>query len=122
MRARLIASVLTILSLAGPAFAQNDRRSQTTPELIIESGGRLGSCDAIRFTRDGKYLLAIGDDKVVRIWPYQDGKLTKEGMQVLRWPSWREQRGAIFALALSPDKDNEQIAIGGLGIKNGTVA
>jgi WD40 repeat protein len=122
MRARLIASVLAFLSLAAPAFAQNDRRNQLTPELIVESGGRLGSCDAIKFTRDGKYLLAIGDDKVVRIWPYVDGRLTKEGMQVLRWPSWRERRGAIFALALSPDKDNERIAIAGLGLQTGNVA
>jgi WD40 repeat protein len=136
MRARLTASVLTLLSLAGPAFAQEDRRSLTTPELVVDSGGRLGSCDAIKFTSDGKYLLAVGDDKVVRVWPYveplpqswfvprwyQDSHLTTQGMDVLRWPSWREQRGAIFALALSPDKDNERIAIGGLGIRNGTVA
>jgi WD40 repeat protein len=136
MRARLIASVLTLLALAIPAFPQEDRRSLTTPELVVDSGGRLGSCDAIKFTSDGKYLLAVGDDKVVRVWPYveplprswlvprwyQDGHLTTQGMEVLRWPSWREQRGAIFALALSPDKDNARIAIGGLGIRNGTVA
>jgi WD40 repeat protein len=123
MRARLIASVLTILALAGPALAQNDRRDRQNPELVVDGGGRLGSCDAIRFTRDGKYLLAIGDDKVVRCWPFDPDRrlLQTEGMQVLRWTIWREQRGAIFALALSPDEGNKHVAIAGLGQPASTV-
>jgi WD40 repeat protein len=123
MRARLIASVLILSAIAGPALAQNDRRDRQNPELVVDGGGRLGSCDAIRFTRDGKYLLAIGDDKVVRCWPFDPDKrlLQTEGMQVLRWTIWREQRGAIFALALSPDEGNKHVAIAGLGQPTSTV-
>jgi WD40 repeat protein len=105
---------------AGAAVAQNDRRDRRNPELILEPGGRTGTCDALAFTADGTHLLAVGDDKVVRIWRYQDGKLDPDSVRVLRWPAWREQRGAIYALALSPDKDGKpdegsRIAIGGYG-------
>jgi WD40 repeat protein/uncharacterized caspase-like protein len=113
---------VAVLLAAGTVFAQNDRRDREAPELVVEGGGRLGSCDSLQFTKDGKYLLAVGDDKVVRIWPYRDGKLQTDGMQVLRWSVWREQRGAIFALALSPDDENTYVAIAGLGPKTGDVA
>ena len=75
MRVRLFASVAALLLVAGTAFAQSDRRDRQYPELVVESDGRLGSCDSLQFTADGKYVLAVGDDKVVRIWPYRDGKL-----------------------------------------------
>jgi WD40 repeat protein len=121
MRVRLTIGIFTVLVTAATALAQ-DRRDRENPELIVESGGRIGSCDSLQFTKDGNYLLAVGDDKVVRIWPYRDGQLHKDGMQVLRWSVWREQRGAIFALALSPDDENKYVAIGGLGPRTGDVA
>jgi WD40 repeat protein len=121
MRVCLFAGIVALL-IAGTAFAQNDRRDRQNPELIVESGGRLGSCDSLQFTEDGQYVMAVGDDKVVRIWPYRDGKLQVDGMQVLRWSIWREHRGAIFALALSPDKENKHVAIAGLGPLTSAVA
>src|SRR5580692_6596415 len=111
MRVSLFASVAAVLLAMGTVCAQNSRRDREYPELVVESDGRMGACDSLQFTNikdeNGKltkdqYRLAIGDDKVVRIWPYRDGKLQKEGMKVLRWSVWREQRGAIFAMALSP--------------------
>ena len=65
---------------------QEDRRDRKDPELVVESGGRMGTCDSMTFTADGRYLLATGDDKVVRVWSYQDGKLDGRSMKVLRWP------------------------------------
>lgn len=121
MRSRLIVSVVAVLLTAGTVLAQ-DRRDRENPELVVESGGRIGSCDNLQFTKDGNYLLAVGDDKVVRSWPYRNGQLQKDGMQVLRWNVWREQRGAIFALALSPDDQNKYVAVGGLGPRTGDVA
>jgi WD40 repeat protein len=115
--AALVACLVTNL-----ASAQNDRRDRQDPELVIESGGRTGSCDYLTFTADGNHLLAVGDDKVVRVWPCRGGKLDPDGMKVLRWSVWREQRGAIYALALSPDQGGRRVAVGGFGVRDSTVA
>src|SRR5205085_2118398 len=40
----------------------------------------------------------------------------------LRWASWQENRGQIYALALSPDKEQKWAAVGGDGMNQGTVA
>jgi WD40 repeat protein len=98
-----------------PRLQQGDRRDRMFPELIVESGGRRGTCDVLTFAADGKHLLAAGDDKVVRVWEYQDGQIAPGSMKLLRWPVWREQRGAIYALAVSPDPEGRRVAIGGLG-------
>src|SRR5207253_6956506 len=37
-----------------------------------------------------------------------------------RWSIFREQRGSIYSMALSPD--GKQIAIGGLGLRDGSAA
>jgi WD40 repeat protein len=118
----LACAALVACLTAGLASAQNDRRDRQDPELVIESGGRTGTCDYLTFTADGNHLLAVGDDKVVRVWPYRGGKLDPDGMKVLRWSVWREQRGAIYALALSPDKGGRRVAVGGYGVRDSTVA
>jgi WD40 repeat protein len=119
---RFLLPVLVAVVCAGPVVGQNDRRDRQDPELILETGGRRGACDQLTFTADGRHLLAVGDDKVVRVWPVKDGRLDSDASRVLRWSIWREQRGAIYALALSPDPEARQVAIGGLGALNSTVA
>jgi WD40 repeat protein len=119
-RLLFLVTTLTLVLLARPAAAQNDRRDRQDPELVVDSGGRQGTCDQLLFSPDGKHLLAAGDDKVVRIWTYADGKLSDKGQKLLRWSIWREQRGAIYALALSPD--GQRVAVGGLGVRTSTVA
>jgi WD40 repeat protein len=117
MRCLLLSCALTTAGLAlsaAPASAQADRRHRQFPELVLETGGRTAACDHLTFTPDGKELLAVGDDKVVRIWAYENGKLSPKS-RVLRWPIWREQRGAIYALALSHDREAKRIAIAGYG-------
>jgi WD40 repeat protein len=109
--------------VADPVYAQKDRRNRQDPELVLETGGRTGTCDVLTFSADGKSLLAVGDDKVVRIWNFANGQLEPAERPVLRWPTWREQRGALYALALSPDKDGRpeagsRVAIGGYGVSN----
>jgi WD40 repeat protein len=122
MRAALV-SLLAVLT-AGSACAQVDssRRERQDPELIVESGGRLAYCDQMLFTSDGKWVLTVGDDKVVRLWECKDGKLDPQSMRVMRWNIWREFRGAIYSLALSPDGENRFVCVGGLGEANTTVA
>jgi WD40 repeat protein len=116
----LCAALVGVAGVASPAEEVN-RRDRLEPELIIESGGRMGTCDALTFTDDGQQLLAVGDDKVVRIWDCADGKLRPGSPAVLRWGIWREQRGAIYAMALSPDEKNHYVAVGGLGPLTTTV-
>jgi WD40 repeat protein len=105
------------------AQPQESRREYATPGLVVETGGRRGACDALLFTKDGKSLLAAGDDKVVRSWQVErDTGLRNAEMPILRWTTWHEKRGNIYAMALSPDRDNRFVAIGGLGITTGAIA
>jgi WD40 repeat protein len=104
---------------AARAQVHEERRERSQPALMVETGARLGACDVLTFTTDGRYLLAAGDDKVVRIW-----KVAGQGLELantLRWSVWRERHGAIYALALSPDPGNRHVAIGGLGVRTGSV-
>src|SRR5436190_11286417 len=54
---------------SGQPFASGqDRQKRYTPGLVLETGARTGSCDALLFSENGDQLLATGDDKVVRFW------------------------------------------------------
>jgi WD40 repeat protein len=125
MPGRFFLSLCCLILLVPAALAykdqpeRGDRRDRHAPELVVESGGRTGACDFLTFTPDGKRLLAVGDDKVVRSWDFADGHLA-ETSHVLRWNSWRQQRGAIYALALSPD--GRRAVIGGYGAPTSVVA
>ncbi|MBN9517868.1 caspase family protein [bacterium] len=117
-----LAAALAVCYLAVPAGAQQlDRRSRDEPEVVVEAGGRVGPCDTLVFDKAGKYLFAGGDDKVVRVWP-----VTPKGFapdpghaRVLRWRAWREQRGGIKTVAVSPD--GNLVAVGGFGMRPSTV-
>jgi WD40 repeat protein len=112
----LFSTFLTV----GLAHGQYDRRQRGEPGLIVEPGARTATCDELLFSSDGRYLFAVGDDKVVRIWDNTAQGLNAKTVQTLRWGIWREQRGSIYALALSPD--GRQVAIGGLGLITGSAA
>jgi WD40 repeat protein/uncharacterized caspase-like protein len=111
-RAGLLA---VLLSLGAPVHAQDNRRYYE-PGLILDTSGRTATCDDLAFTADGKFLLAVGDDKLVRAWPFADGKLDVGRARALRWMIYREQRGAIYAMALSPDEEQRYVAIAGNGM------
>jgi WD40 repeat protein len=114
------ASFAILLAVAGFASAQTfDRRGTDLPEIVVEAGGRYGTCDVLKFAPDGSFLVAGGDDKVARLWPYANDALKANEAEVLRWPSWREQRGGIKDLAVSPD--GRKFALGGYGMKPSTV-
>src|SRR5262245_2235706 len=109
-------------ALAQPvAFEDLDRRERREPSIILNTGGRTGTCDVLKFTPDGRYLLAAGDDKVVTVYPViEEKRLDSAGVKYLRWPAWREQRGALYAMDISPD--GKLVAVGGVGLLDSTVA
>jgi WD40 repeat protein len=94
-------------------------------EMVLDTPGRTGACDVLRFTSDGKHLLAAGDDKVVRVWDCGDGGLTPADVTALRWSMFREQRGGIYALDVTPDparKDGFRVVIAGVGLRTAGAA
>jgi WD40 repeat protein len=124
------AALLALMISPGMVKGQTDqsRRELVTPGLVLETGTRTAACDVLTFANDGQYLFATGDDKLVRTW-----KFTPQGLEfipdpppegvpqpVLRWTSYRERRGNIYAAALSPDA--KYIAIGGMGISSSQFA
>lgn len=119
---RVLLLLLAVLVPALPAGAQADRRDQIkSPGLVLDAGGPTGITRGLQFTADGKFLLAAGEDKVVRQWPVADGKLDRAGLTTLRWRTWHEWRGAIYCMALSPDAKQKYVAVGGYGAVLGEV-
>jgi WD40 repeat protein len=120
------ASILAVATLAPAAAPTNDiRRKDLDVEMVLDTPGRTGACDVLRFTPDGKHLLAAGDDKVVRVWDCTDKGLTPSAVPVLRWSIFREQRGGIYALDVAPDPKNEDgflVVVSGIGLIKGTAA
>src|SRR5262249_49412081 len=53
-------------------------------------------------------------------WRFTHDGLDAAGVRTLRWPTWREQRGSIYGLAIS--RDNRHVAIAGLGVITSTVS
>ncbi|MBV8730560.1 MAG: WD40 repeat domain-containing protein, partial [Acidobacteriia bacterium] len=87
--------------LAVAAFAADE------PRLEIDSGGHQATIKMVSFTRDRKFLVSAGDDKVVRVWDLTTGKTVRKILgQVGDGPI-----GKIYAAALSPD--DRYLAVGG---------
>ena len=134
MFVRTLVSGVAVVLAAAPAAAQLpkkqlDRFGRGDPEVVVEAGGRVGTCDALLFSGDGKFLFAGGDDKVVRVWPHgpaglvtaaADDPTDETKARTMRWRAWREQRGGIKTVALSPDA--RTIAVGGYGMKPATIS
>src|ERR1039458_1783597 len=101
--------LLLALALLSAALRAED------PRLVIESGGHLSIIYSVAFTRDGKYLVSAGDDKVGRVWDVNTGQVVR----VLRGQIGEGQVGQLYAAALSPD--NRYLAVAGwLGADAGT--
>ena len=124
---RCVTRLVLVLCVSTPALAQPvvlheqfDRRDRREPAIILNSGGRTGTADVVKFTPDGRFLLAAGDDKQVAVYPIREQGLDSIRVDFLRWPTWREQRGSIYAMAISPD--GKFVAVGGLGMLDSAVA
>src|SRR5262249_37323129 len=106
-----LAAALVVLHFLVPTCrAQGERRQRTAPSIVMSTSGRNGRCDVLRFTPDGRHLLAAGDDKVLRVWPIRNGRIDQAGQRLLRWEIFGVQRGSIYAAALIPD--TRRVAVG----------
>src|SRR5436309_2970956 len=99
-----LAGVLA-LTLVATAPAQTTSVRRTSPSITLDTGARQGTCDVLRFTPDGRELLAVGDDKVVQVFGVADGTLGTRALRTLRWPIFRDARGRIYAADLGRDLD-----------------
>lgn len=113
-------STVPVVTAQVPKSDQLDRRDRREPAIVPHTGGRTGTCDVLLMAPDGAAVLAAGDDKVVSVIPFREGRLLGQDLSVLRWPMWREQRGSIFAMAVS--RPGDLVAVGGYGVRNSTVA
>lgn len=96
------------------------RLANDEPEVRFVADGRAGVCDVLTFTPDGSTLLAVGEDKVIHRWAVAGNRLGED--RPIFWNTFREQRGSIYALALSRDPARPLVAIGGNGKLNADVA
>src|SRR3982751_1546424 len=77
------------------------------PVLVVDPGvhtGRIGRLDA---DRAGRFLVTASEDRTVRVWTAEDGKL----LRTIRLPAGPGHVGKAFAVALSPD--GSLVAAGG---------
>jgi WD40 repeat protein len=118
----LAALAAAICPTALPARQVDRRQPLRTPGLVLETGAPAAATRALTFTEDGKYLLAAGEDKVVRVWPFAGGALDGASMRTLRWQTWHEWLGAVYAMALSPPPEQRLVAVAGCGGYPGAVA
>jgi len=103
------------------ATAQVTRLANDEPEIRVRADGRNGVCDVLTFTPDGNELLAVGEDKVIHRWGV--GGAALRSTKPIYWNTFREQRGSIYAMALSTtDPAQTLVAIGGNGKLNPDVA
>ncbi len=115
IRSILATGLITLLTLTAcneiikDPPKQEARRTTTTPPILqIDPGGHKSMIRDVTFTKDGRYVVSAGDDKVVRVWDLKTGKTVR----TLRGQIGAGPEGKIFAMALSPDE--RWLAVGGL--------
>jgi C-terminal processing protease CtpA/Prc len=52
-------------------------RDQVLPLVMLDTGGHMALIRGVAFTPDGKGLASAGDDKVIRVWDWQAGKIAR---------------------------------------------
>ncbi len=86
----LIAGLCSLLNLA--AYTQ-------IPRIVIDSKGHSARINSIHYTSDGSYLLTVSEDKTIKMWDVESGKMSRKFVsQIGQGPE-----GMFYASSLSPD-------------------
>ncbi len=139
MRGIWIRSARFFAVLFGVSLAVRAPGAETAdPILQIESGGHTAICRWLGFTPDGRQLVSLGADKVVRVWDmsgviqaFQQGDKGKPNTPLAKIPLVRSVRlqigpgdeGKLYAGAISPKPlpgGGWLLAVGGYGTPNPT--
>src|SRR4051794_37792488 len=114
-RRPLIAGLLLALGLAlgggGPTNAAEDEAATglyERPVLVVDPGAHTAAIWRIDADREGRFLVTASEDKTVRVWAAEDGRL----LRTIRLPAGPGEIGKAWAVAISPD--GTMIATGGL--------
>jgi WD40 repeat protein len=104
MLRRILLSVLFMGGWIDVGFGQQER-----PYLVVDAGGHTAPVRKLMFTRDGKDLITVSEDKTIRFWN------TKTGVseRTLRPPIGPGLAGSLYAADLSPD--GKTLAVAGYG-------
>ncbi len=97
---------LPIFCLALLVMLAAVRADADDPRLVIEPGGHTAMIRQILFTRDGKYLVSAGDDKVICVWQVATGTVVR----TIQGQIGSGNEGKIYAAALS--RDERYLAVG----------
>jgi WD40 repeat protein/uncharacterized caspase-like protein len=103
--------LLTPLLWAGAGRAENRQNLQglyDRPVLAVEEGAHLRRIWAASADGEGRWAATGSEDKTVRIWLLAEGRLD----HTIHLPAGRDDIGAVFAIAMSPD--GALIAAGGV--------
>ena len=90
--------------------------------MVVAAGGRVGTCDVLRFTPQGEHLLAAGDDKVVWVWPHSADGLDTDPQKHPHSPLAVVARSARRHQGMAVSPDGKRVAIGGYGLRISSVA
>src|SRR5208337_4221165 len=103
--------------LLGLAFSSVALAADTPekPILVLDSGGHTATVWKVLFTRDGKQLISVSQDKTIRVWDIASGA----PLRVLRPPIGPIAGNQLIAAALTPD--GRTLAAGGSGWRLGEV-
>ena len=102
----LTAGLLLALGLAlgggGPAGAAEEAPAAglyDRPVLVVDPGVHTAVIRRLDADREGRFLVTASEDKTVRVWAAEDGRL----LRTLRLPAGPGDVGKAFAAAISPD-------------------
>src|SRR5262245_53187993 len=100
MKFKLVWPFALLFASAVYAFA-------TEPRLALNTGGHTSAISGCIFTRDRKYLISAGVDKVIRVWEVETGRLVR----TIQGEIGDGDEGKIYAMTLS--QDDRYLAVGG---------
>src|SRR5262245_39620961 len=91
-RMSVLAALLLLVLAAGARAAEG-------PYLELDTKGHMAVIRSILFTPDGRELISASDDKPIRVWDVNSGRIVR----TIRGEIGEGDPGKIYALALSRD-------------------